>query len=63
MLLGTNKSGTVLAEKTVQHVTRNYMVDSKAAAQVENINTAINELLDELFFRIQHREGGLTFKR
>ena len=31
-----NKSGTVIAETTVQNVTRDDMLDAKTAAQVEN---------------------------
>ena len=41
------KAGTVIEETTVQHVTRDDMIDSQIVAQVENINTDINERLDD----------------
>ena len=41
------KSVTVISETTVKHVTRDYMLDAKTAAQVEKLNIAINERLDE----------------
>ena len=62
MLLGTEKSGTVIAETTVQHVTRDNMLDAKTASQVEIFNTAINERLDDTNFLIQHGEGGFTLE-
>ena len=62
MLLGTEKSVTVIAETTVKHVTRDYMLDAKTAAQVENFNTAINERLDDTHFRIQNGEDGFTLE-
>ena len=52
MLLGTEKSGTVISETTVQHVTRDGILDAKTAAQVKKFNTAINEILDDTHFRI-----------
>ena len=54
------KSGTVIAETTVQHVTIDDMLDSDISAQVENFNTNINERLDDKKFQIQHGEGGFT---
>ena len=44
------KSGIVIANKTVQHVTRYDMLDSETAAQVEDFNTDINEKLDDTIF-------------
>ena len=41
------KSGTLVAETTVQHVTRDKIIDYDTAAQVENFNTDINERLDD----------------
>ena len=46
----------------MQHVTRDDMLYSKTAAQVEKFNTAINERLDDTNFRIQHGEGGSTLE-
>ena len=56
------KSGTVIAETTVQHVTRDDMLDAETSAQVENFNTAINDQLDNTDFRIHHGEGGFTLE-
>ena len=38
------------------------MIDAETAAQVENFNTAINELPDDTTFRIQHGQGGFTLE-
>ena len=62
MLLDTKKLGTVIADTTVQHITRYDMIDDETAAQVEDFNTDINERLDDTKFRIQHGEGGLTLE-
>ena len=56
------KSGTVIVEATVQHVTIDNMLDAKTAAQVHNFNTDINERLDDTTFWIQHVEGGFTLE-
>ena len=56
------KSGTVIAETTVQHVTRDDMLDAENAAQIENLNTDINERLDDMKFLIQHGEGGFILE-
>ena len=50
----------MIAEKTVQHVTRYDMLDAETASQVENLNTDINEQLYDTKFWIQHGEGGFT---
>ena len=42
----------MIAEKTVQHVRIDYMHDAKTTAQVKKFNTAINEILDDTYFRI-----------
>ena len=44
----------MIADTTVQHVTRDDMRDAKTVAQIEKFNTAINERLDDTNFRIQH---------
>ena len=56
------KSGTVIAETTVQHVTRYYMIDDNTSARVENFNTDLNERLDKTKLRIKHGEGGFTLE-
>ena len=50
----------MISETTVQHVTRDDMLDVKTSTQVEIFNTAINDRLDDTHFRIQHGEGGFT---
>ena len=62
MLLDTKKSVTLIAETTVQNVTRDEMLDVETAAQVEDFNTDINERLDDTKFWIQHREGRFTLE-
>ena len=62
MLLDTKKSVTLIAETTVQNVTRDEMLDVETAAQVEDFNTDINELLDNTTFRIQHGESRFTLE-
>ena len=62
MLLDLKKPGTVIAETTVQHVTRDDKLDTETAVEVENFNTDINERLEDTKFRIQHGEGGFIFK-
>ena len=52
------KSGTVIEETTIQHVTRDDMIDAQTVAHVENINTDINERLDGNYFFIELGEGG-----
>ena len=52
----------MIAETTVQHVTRYDMLDFETAAQVENLNTDINEKLDDTKVLIQHEEGGLILE-
>ena len=47
------KAGTVIEETTVQHVTRDDMIDAQTVAQVENINTDINERLGNKKLLIQ----------
>ena len=54
------KSGTVIEETTIQHVTREDMIDAQTVAHVENINTDINERLDGNYFFIELGEGGFT---
>ena len=56
------KSGTVIEETTVQHVTRDNMIDAQTVAQVEHTNTYINEKLDNTKIQIQHGEGGFTLE-
>ena len=56
------KSGTVIVETTVQHVTRDGMLDSETAVQVEIFSTDINDRLDDTKFWIQHGEGGFTLE-
>ena len=56
------KSGTLIEETTIQHVTRDNMIDAQTVAQVENINTYINERLDDTKIQIQHGEGGFTLE-
>ena len=56
------KSVRFIAEKNVQNVTRDDMLDANTAAQVEKINTDINEQLDDTKFWIQHGEGGFTLE-
>ena len=46
----------------MQNVTRDEMLDVKTAAQVEDFNTDINELLDNTTFRIQHGEIRFTLE-
>ena len=62
MLLDTKKSVTLIAETTVQNVTRDEMLDVETAAQVEDFNTDINELLDNTTFCIQHGESRFTLE-
>ena len=52
----------MIAETTMQHVTRDDILDAETAAQVENFNTDINERLDDTTFRIEHGEGGFTLE-
>ena len=54
------KSGTFIAETTVQHIKRYDMLDTVTAARVEIFNIAINEQLDDTDFWIQHGEGRFT---
>ena len=56
------KSGTVIAETNVQHVTRDDMVYAGTATQVENLNTDKNEQITDIKFLIQHGEGGLILE-
>ena len=54
------KSVTVIEDTSVQHVTRDDMLDAKTVSQVEDFNTDINERLDDTKFRIQHGEDRFT---
>jgi len=56
------KSGTVIAETTVQHVTRDDMLDATIAEQVATFNSAVIERLDDANFHIENNEGGFTLE-
>ena len=56
----STKSDTVIEETTVQHVTKDNIIDTQIVAQVENINTYIYEQLDGTKIHFQHEEGGFT---
>ena len=56
------KSGTVIEKATVQHVTRDDMIDSKTVEQVENINTDSNERLDDTRFYIPTWRGRINLR-
>ena len=46
------KGGQVVAEATVQHVTRDDMLDPAISQQVENFNNALDSRLDDTNFKI-----------
>ena len=56
------KSGTVIAETTVQHVTRNDMLDKTTADIVATVNAAVIVRLDDANFHIENNEGGFTLE-
>ena len=45
-------SGKVISETTVQHVTRNDMLDSNIASQIEGFDKTLNERLDDSNFTL-----------
>ena len=46
------KSGKVIAETTVQHITRDDMLDPAISQQIENFNETLNSRLDDANFKI-----------
>ena len=57
MLFYTNKIRQSDFRETVQHVTRDDMLDDNTAAQFEIFNIDINERLDDKKNCIRHGEG------
>ena len=56
------KSGTVIEETTIPHVTRDDTIDAQTVANVESINIDINEQLDDTQFLIKLGEGGFNLE-
>ncbi len=46
------KSGKVISEMTVQHVTRDDLLDSSIASQIEDFNDAVTERLNDKNFKL-----------
>ena len=56
------KSGTVIAETSVQYVTQDDMLDATTAHQVATFNATVIERLDDATFHIINNEGGFTLE-
>ena len=54
------KDGNVIAETTVQHVTREDMQEDAIKTQVHAFNTAVIERLDDANFVLEHNEARFT---
>lgn len=53
-------TGQIISESTVQHVTRDDLVDQEISDQVEKFNDAVNERLNDENFRLPNDEGDFT---